>query len=656
MKLLCTLIAVVLLSVAPAARAQGEPAGAIRVYSSDIHDTSESPSRGGPATIGLLAARNGVSSGKVVVSSPGKIEGLKATMSDLRAPGAAIPATLVQVRYGVPWETTITNHYRPRGADILLEKPLAEFPAGRRGGAKVPIWVTVRTPRAAKPGAYAGRLTVEAKGLSPVHVPVTLDVRPWTVPDTQDWRTWVELLQSPDTLAAEYKIPMWSEKHWAMIARSFEFIGQTGSRVVTVPLIARTNRGNAESMVRWVKTGKGDSGYTYDFSIMDRYLDLAEKHMGKPKRVIFYAWEVYLRPPENEVIVKEGDSRYQKMEKSKQAARYALKGKGPAVTVVGKLGKVDTEYLPRYEDAEGKKLWAPLWQTLREKMAARGLTGAMMLGNVSDIRPTPGEVAVLKDLSGGLPWSSCTHHMRWVNSDPPPLENQLHKMATIGYPAVALDYMYTLNPAKGRTYGWKKPVLHAIYWRFQPFNVQSHCWIRHEAECNITGNQRGVGHLGADFWRTIRDKRDRRVGTVADRFPESYWHSLNVGAWMLAPGLDGPVGTSRLEVFREGVQECEARIAIERVLTEPKLRAKLGDELAGRAQAILDERQRAMWQGRGAREQDFELGLITKYRQYYTIMKKWDARAGNAWFLTSLWQTRTAKLYDVAHEVERKLK
>ena len=46
---------------------------------------------------------------------------------------------------------------------------------------------------------------------------------------------------------------MWSPKHWDLVARSFRFIGETGSRTLYVPLICRTNFGNEESMVRWIR-------------------------------------------------------------------------------------------------------------------------------------------------------------------------------------------------------------------------------------------------------------------------------------------------------------------------------------------------------------------------------------------------------------------
>ena len=59
-------------------------------------------------------------------------------------------------------------------------------------------------------------------------------------------------------------------------------------------------------MVRWIK--KADGTYDYDFSIMDKYLDLSLKSMTKPTFVVFTAWEIYLDTPKQEVKVDEKDS------------------------------------------------------------------------------------------------------------------------------------------------------------------------------------------------------------------------------------------------------------------------------------------------------------------------------------------------------------
>jgi len=130
-------------------------------------------------------------------------------------------------------------------------------------------------PRDARPGRYRGGLGVEAQGLPATTLPVELTVADWTLPDSQDWATWVGMIQSPDSLALEYGVPLWSQENRRLIARSFDCMKAVGCRNVYVPLLCRTNFGNEESMVRWIR--KEDGTYTYDFTIMDRYLAAAHR-------------------------------------------------------------------------------------------------------------------------------------------------------------------------------------------------------------------------------------------------------------------------------------------------------------------------------------------------------------------------------------------
>ncbi len=615
----------------------------LKVYAGDINDQAEAD-RGSPCDITITGARNGRFSGKVIVTSSQPIEGLKATLSDLKQDGAAIAASAVTVRYAVAWDDSIGNWHRPVGRDILLT-------VAPEGQTTIPVWVTVSVPAEAKAGTYSGQLTIAAAGADPVRVPVTLRVQDWTLPSPQNYATWIELVQSPDTLATEYDVPLWSEKHWAMIAQSMRLMSPTGSRTIYIPLVAETNMGNSETMVRWVvKADKAEP----DFSIMDRYLDTAAENLGTPKQVIFYVWEVFVTPPDEDFMKRQRESKSYELDKFE--ARVAEGRKGVPVTMVDPpSGKTSKGFLPHYDTEAGKAVWGPFWRELRQRMAQRGLEGTMMLGVMSDWRPSESQVKALKEYAGDLPWTSASHHARWLFGTSKLGDRQLYGIATIGYTAVALDHQYTINPAHGRSYGWQKDILHAQYWRFQYFNTKSMVTIRTEPEANITGNQRGLARIGADFWFTIKDKRGRRVGTVTDRYPHSYWHSMNITGWLLAPGSDGPVGTARLETFTEGVQECEARIAIEKVLTNEKLRAQLGSNLAEKAQWILDERQIALWKGRGADDAAMSNGLVAAYRDLMAMQKTWDAKAGNDWFVASGWQDRNAQLYAVAGEVASKL-
>ena len=238
-------------------------------------------------------------------------------------------------------------------------------------------------------------------------------------------------------------------------------------------------------------------------------------------------------------------------------------------------------------------------------------------------------------------------------------KNQLPGNGTIGYTTVCFDYEWVVNPAKERRCGWKTPFLGVEYCRCGYFNSPDWVAVRHEAEVNITGAQRGVGHIGGDFWPCFRAKSGQRKGTVTDRFPESYWHSLNTAGFLLGAGTAGPLGTARLEIVIEGVQECEARITIEAALTDSALKTKLGDDLARRAQDTLDERQLAMWKARGATDDDLQkLGVVKSncFGGALDFDKKWGPTraAGRKWFFET-WAERTARLYALAGEVEKKL-
>jgi hypothetical protein len=595
---------------------------------------SDQADRGEPLRpVAIRGARNGWYSGKMAVGSPKAIEGLKATVSDLKQGSVTIPAAAVRVRYGSAWEGG------PNALEALLEAPLDVFPAGKNG-AVVPIWLTLHIPADAQAGTYTGQLTVAAKGEKMITTPVTLEVADFTLPNQDDGKAWVELIQSPDTLALEYNVPLWSDKHWALIEQSLRYIGEMGSRTTYIPLIAHTNFGNAESMVRWIK--KPDGTYDYDFSIMDKYLDLVQKNVGRKLKVVaFNVWEVYLFTGAGAVAVSEEDKKdgYTFIHKNAAALRWQMRNQGPAVTGLDPAtGKTDTIYLPRFEDPAAKAAWKPLFAELHKRMAKRGLEDAMAVAMVSDIWPNKAENDVIAEVSGNLPWVNHTHGGGYQYSQ-----------AQVKYKAYVWDNIFAPDPAKGHLYGWQRPDLTVQYLRFDYFNRWPLASLLYFEEYNITGKQRGVGRIGADFWQPIKNAKGRRAAFVADRYPESFWHSLNVGNYMLVPGPAGPVEAARFEVFREGVQQSEARIAIEQILTAPALKAKLSPELARKSQDVLDDRLRELWRA---------TNTLQLPAQYVSVagLPIFDATyeggfAGHAWFVSSGWQDRTQKFYTLAGEV-----
>jgi len=616
----------------------------------------------------IVGALGGAFSGKVVVGSSTPIRRLRAAAGDLRGPGGVIPASAVRVRYGDAWGsealTDGTYHrqlypraaYQPATFGRLLESPAEECPVRTPRhygsdksipkapepvfGAVVPVWLTVAVPRDAGAGTYTGRVTLSAEGLEPVAVPARLTVADWTLPEPRDRRTWVELIQSPDTLALEYGAPLWSEKHWQLIARSMRYMAEVGSGVVYVPLLAHANLGNAESMVRWVR--KVEDRYEYDFSVMDRYLDTAEKHMGKPKIVVFNVWDVYLVPKR--------DGKKSRMVKYMEGKNQDY-GLGPLVTVLDPAtGKTEDVRLPAYFDPRSKAQWAPLMAQVAERMKRRGLQDAMMLGMFTDAQATKEEMELFAELAPGVPWVTQGHG----GYRPDQL---VHGVGKIGYQAsVWLTRFADGVHTHGKTWteeslhGWNQEQLTVAFERNTGLDVFPLTRWRQMGETNITGGQRGMGRLGADFWRVIKDARGQRVGRIYERFPESLWMNLNIPNALLAPGPDGPVATTRFEALREGVQECEARIQIERALIDDATRARLGPDLADRCETLLEERMNVMWKSLSSLQ-------VTGPGWANATGWRWiQGVAGHNWFLGSDWQKRSEELYSLAGEVAKKLK
>jgi hypothetical protein len=107
---------------------------------------------------------------------------------------------------------------------------------------------------------------------------------------------------------------------------------------------------------------------------------------------------------------------------------------------------------------------------------------------------------------------------------------------------------------------------------------------------------KGFDRIGADFWPVLKGKRGSGA-PICGRYPECAWGQLRINLGspsVLAPGKDGAVTTMRFEMLRQGLQQAEARVFIERILLNPAEKAMLGKEEAARIQKILDDRVRGL--------------------------------------------------------------
>ncbi|HUV39762.1 MAG TPA: glycoside hydrolase domain-containing protein, partial [Planctomycetota bacterium] len=574
------------------------------------------------APITIVGTRNGSFSGKIVLTSREAMKNVRAEMTDLTRTGGQgrIPAAAARVRYGLHLPGVMC--FDPLGETPPADSPVLGFSnrvwkskSRAVGHALQPIWVIVDVPPDAAPGDYEGKLTVTVGDAAPFAVPVRLEVCDWRLPDPQQFQTFVELVQSPETVAMEYDVPLWSDRHFTLMAKSLELLGRIGSRTAYVHLVAETNHGNAETMVRWIRQ-KGGS-FRYDFTPMDRYLDLVERYRKKPFIVCLYVWDNHC----NERLEPEGH----------RGCIPASTGEVP-VTCLNDDGTVTTIKLPKYGSPESKALWKPLMDEIRLRLKKRGWEGSMVLGLATDNAPTVEVVNFFKEICPGLRWMRQGHDSTYGE-----LANKHYY-----YQASVLISQFAYQRKGERWHGWlptpqgrhERSGSIVAHFPRQMRNHCSRCKFRMLGELNIAGNQRGFGRIGADIWPVLRNSRGNKVGILPQRYPHTSWRNLAIHLAMLYPGPEGASPTARYQVMLEGVQECEARIFIEKAITEKKI----DGELAKRCEEILDERVKALTE---------QMGDKWGYGDW-----RWESeRLEYPAFIASDWQARSKKLYDAAAEV-----
>ncbi len=560
----------------------------------------------------IAACRNGVYSGQVVVGSPTAISGLRAQVSDLQGPGgSSIPSTAVRLRY----PRLLGKYEIPRGAkyySALEDEQPAAITVGEGGAALQPVWMTVRVPREAKAGEYTGKVTVSASGLKPVDVPIRMKVADWVLPDGNALSTHVGLIQSPESVAMQYGVKMWSEEHWKLLERSFTLMAEIGADDLYIPFICRTHFGNPHGMVRWKKNGEG---LKPDFSVAERYIDTAVKHLGKVPVVCLYVWEANT-----------GALRYNGRENGKSEKGIPFSLLNP------ETGELTETRGPDWGTPESREFWKPAIDGMREVLRKRGLEKSMMLGLAGDARPVKACVQDFKSVAPDVKWVVHTH----------PTTKSLYGIQDVAYGAHvwgarSLSYSRVFEPA----YGWKIPYIFTAFPRPGPGGINSlrpgaalSKW-RCGLEALVVSGQRGMGRGGVDFWGVIKDKRGR--GAALTRRYDIPGMSVSLHdsfLAVLAPGKDGPIPTVHFEMLREGAQDAEARIFIEKALTDAGQKARLGADLAARCSEHLRARAWSMARLRDVRE------LCPN---------------GQRMWRASAWQDSSEKLYSLAAEVASKL-
>jgi len=562
----------------------------------------------------VSSPRNGVFSGRLAVSSDQPIRGLKAAVSELAGPGGAkLPAASVRVRWAeagiASGQTTSSVRH-----NALLEAAPAEVPVvraahsgdqyptnylrlkynpgpcfpvkrtGLAGGAVAPLWITVRVPRETAAGSYQGTVTVSADGLPPVVVPFRVEVSAWTMPDPKDFHVTSFGQHSPDSLALYYNVPMWSDRHFDLMGKSLALMAEVNSRQALAELAIDFYGigGNRESMVRWIKDG---DGYKHDFAVLDKYLDMVAKSMGKPALLRLNCWGEQ-RPGWGGMPADPAEC-WAKVKEGKQVSLL-----DPAT------GKIEPMDQPPPGTEESLKFWKPVLDEVRKRVEARGWFDVTAMGHNSYNCPAyPAAVSIFRKIWPDGVWAYTAHNgelgAKWATTEKgvTVLARYADCVWTRGHPT-ARGYRALLGPRPG-------------FWCYTfrtDFNDTSPLVLyRDILEEEIMCGHDGVSDFGVDFF-AFKSKSGKLTHVGCGRGTGGPTCTCMA---ILAAGPDGPVASERYEQFREGLEVAEAILYLERALQEKKV----GGELAGKVNRLLDARGEAFmkhWPN-GRFERDLEL-------------------------------------------------
>jgi len=536
------------------------------------------PPAGEVSPIRLVGVRNGRFAGQIVLASGKPITGVKVTVSDLAtADGKAhIPADRVEVRFAMPGEPMRQNMFVPEHRfDALLpdapkEVPVRTVAIGSRyrspkrlAGAMLPVWVTVHVPRDAAPGTYNGTATVTADRLPAVTAPLSITVHGWTMPDPKDYTCRNNIYQSHESSALRYEAPLWSDRHFDLMGQVLDLTRPMGNGLCIVHLICGAyHQGNSQSLVRWIR--KGETGYEYDFAILDRYLGVYEKALGRPKVVLLSVFTPY------------------SVRKDRKTGEVSS---GATVSLLDPAtAKVEPLTAPLFGTPEAVAFWKPVLTAVFARLEKRGWMDAVVIGTASDNGPRTTDIydtllAIWPDLR--------------VMFSGHPNRSSVSAKGKKRIPVTVREHVWSAGRLR-KTYPWPRIAAPGRgVFAFSRAGAgmchlqqnESLAAYRANAEmCLQTGNS-GIGRVGADFWLPP-GRRTPLSGSVGAHIGPS----ASVTSFTAA-GPAGPVSTTRLEMYVEGMQAREAIGFLLQAMAESKLDAALAarctDYLAKRAATHL---------------------------------------------------------------------
>ena len=152
------------------------------------------------------------------------------------------------------------------------------------------LWAELQVPAHTPPGTYRGELVLTSHTMFSAEkkeqiLPFTLCVKNVTLPAPADHTFYLNLWQHNSNIARKHEVPLWSDAHFEIIARYLQTLADLGQKAITIIaseipwsgqygfLDFYENQDFYEYNMISVTKNK-DGSFSYDYSIMQRYIDL----------------------------------------------------------------------------------------------------------------------------------------------------------------------------------------------------------------------------------------------------------------------------------------------------------------------------------------------------------------------------------------------
>ncbi len=173
--------------------------------------------------------------------------------------------------------------------EALLEQAVREMPANRA----VSVWVEAAVPAGTSHGVYGGKIRLYIGQLfeeeQAMELSFSVEVYSYTLPAPSEYCCYLDLWQHPCNIARKAETPLWSNKHFEVLESYIRSLAELGQKVITIAAsqlpwagqsCSEEHRTPANlyeySCIRVYRNQ--DETLRYDYSVMQRYIDLCMKY------------------------------------------------------------------------------------------------------------------------------------------------------------------------------------------------------------------------------------------------------------------------------------------------------------------------------------------------------------------------------------------